>query len=75
MLKVEQTLAIDIPAYLREEYEAKGRSLKDIAQDITAKTNGQIRINYSDVHKWLEICRINTRSVWPRELGITWKIL
>lgn len=62
MLKVKEALHIDMAAYLREEYETKEKSLKNIAQDITDKTNGQIRIAYGDVYRWLEVSGIKMRE-------------
>lgn len=62
MLLVEKVLGIDLAAYLKEEYEIKERSIRDILQDIRNKTNGEIRMSAKGVLGWLKICRINTRS-------------
>lgn len=62
MLQVEKTLGIDIAAYLKEEYEIKGRSLRDISKDIREKTNKAIRVLPKTVNRWLKICSINNRS-------------
>jgi len=65
MLKVEDALDIDIVAYLKEEYETKKRSARDISQDLTAKTGGHINISLHTVYAWLSNCNIHRRN--PRE--------
>ena len=62
MLQVEKALGIDIVTYLKEEYEAKGRSAQDITHDITNKTNAEIRVQLFEIYDWLKKFRINTRS-------------
>lgn len=63
LITVEEALGIDIATYLEEEYQIKQRSVRDIARDITDKTNGETRIQPNNIYYWLKKFRIDTRDV------------